>query len=242
MFINYAHRGASEYAPENTMTAFCLGLEMGANGIETDIQMTHDGVAVLFHDDNLKRVTGVDAKLGEKTLAQLELIDFGAHIRGAKYKGESIVTLSDFMKYFARRPLHLALELKGPGTERATIEAVEAAGCRARTILTSFEFGYLEIARRLDSGIALSYLTEQITPEVLDRLSAAGIGQICPRAGSFTKDDVAFAKSRGFSVRAWAVADETLMLSCLEAGVDGMTVNFPDRLSLKCSELGIKLL
>ena len=54
--INYAHRGASEYAPENTFSAFYLGLEMGADGIETDVRMTRDGKLVLFHDGVLDRV------------------------------------------------------------------------------------------------------------------------------------------------------------------------------------------
>ena len=57
-FISYAHRGASEYYPENTMTAFEKALEMGANGIETDVQRTKDGKLVLFHDTTLERVTG----------------------------------------------------------------------------------------------------------------------------------------------------------------------------------------
>ena len=53
MFTVYAHRGASEYAPENTLSSFYMGLSMGANGIETDVQRTKDGVAVLFHDYTL---------------------------------------------------------------------------------------------------------------------------------------------------------------------------------------------
>jgi hypothetical protein len=68
MFINYAHRGASEYAPENTLSSFFMGAAMGANGIETDIQLTKDGIPVLFHDDSLKRVTGVDALLSALSL------------------------------------------------------------------------------------------------------------------------------------------------------------------------------
>lgn len=55
--INYAHRGASEYAPENTLSSFYLGLLQGANGIETDVQRTKDGVLVLFHDPTIDRVT-----------------------------------------------------------------------------------------------------------------------------------------------------------------------------------------
>ncbi|MBS1484153.1 MAG: glycerophosphodiester phosphodiesterase, partial [Clostridium sp.] len=59
MFINYAHRGASAYAPENTLSAFYLGLEMGANGIETDIRRTKDGQLVLFHDATLEQAAGL---------------------------------------------------------------------------------------------------------------------------------------------------------------------------------------
>ena len=55
-FITYAHRGASEYCPENTLLSFYTGICMGANGIETDVQMTKDGVAVLFHDDTIERM------------------------------------------------------------------------------------------------------------------------------------------------------------------------------------------
>ena len=55
--INYAHRGGSDYAPENTLSSFYLGLLQGANGIETDVQKTRDGVLILFHDSTLDRVT-----------------------------------------------------------------------------------------------------------------------------------------------------------------------------------------
>ena len=62
-FIVYAHRGASEYCPENTLLSFYTGVYMGANGIETDVQRTKDGTLVLFHDANIKRMTGVDCEV-----------------------------------------------------------------------------------------------------------------------------------------------------------------------------------
>ena len=237
MFVNYAHRGASDYAPENTMSAFCLGIEMGANGIETDIQLTRDGVAVLFHDDSLARVTGVDRLLSDMSLAELDSIDFGVHICGEKYRGERIVTLSDFMRYFASRPLQLALELKGPMVEQITIDEVNQAGCRERTILTSFELDYLKQARKIDPDIALGYLTDDINDEVLNTLDSLKIRQICPRSDFVTREKTDYAKSRGFSVRAWGLANEQLMENCLAAGVDGMTVNFPDKLAERLKEL-----
>ena len=73
-FINYAHRGASQYAPENTFLSFYLGIHMGANGIETDIQLTKDGIPVLFHDDDLLRVTGHTGTIQDYTFEQLQQI------------------------------------------------------------------------------------------------------------------------------------------------------------------------
>ena len=70
-FVNYAHRGASEYAPENTLLSFYTGVYMGANGIETDVQMTRDGVLVLFHDDTILRLTGAEGSVADYTLEEL---------------------------------------------------------------------------------------------------------------------------------------------------------------------------
>ena len=66
-FINYAHRGASTYCPENTMLSFYTGVQMGANGIETDVQRTKDGILVLFHDDTITRVTGKEGSVADYT-------------------------------------------------------------------------------------------------------------------------------------------------------------------------------
>ena len=72
MFVNYAHRGASEYTPENTMLAFNLGIYMGANGIETDVQLTKDGIPVLFHDNTIIRMTGEEGSISDYTFDELQ--------------------------------------------------------------------------------------------------------------------------------------------------------------------------
>ena len=74
-FINYAHRGASTYCPENTMLSFYTGVQMGANGIETDVQRTKDGILVLFHDDLIKRVTGKEGSIADYTYEELRSFD-----------------------------------------------------------------------------------------------------------------------------------------------------------------------
>jgi glycerophosphoryl diester phosphodiesterase len=94
--INYAHRGASEYAPENTLSSFYLGMLQGANGIETDVQKTKDGALVLFHDDTLDRVSDSSGRLCEYTLAQLKDIKIYGNSTTRFY--DRIITLREFLE------------------------------------------------------------------------------------------------------------------------------------------------
>ena len=114
MFVVYAHRGASEYAPENTLSSFYLGIHMGANGIETDVRRTKDGVLVLFHDKNLERVIGCEGSVADNTYAEL----LQMRVRNVKTDTQDlIVTFEDFLRYFSFRDLHFAIELKDPDIE-----------------------------------------------------------------------------------------------------------------------------
>ena len=115
MFINYAHRGASEYAPENTFLAFNVGIFMGANGIETDVQVTKDGIAVLFHDDTLDRVTGQSGSIYDYTFEELQ----NFFVVKNEYR-DKIVKFDDFLKYFHFRDITFAIELKHIGNSVTT--------------------------------------------------------------------------------------------------------------------------
>ena len=95
-FINYAHRGASHYAPENTMMSFYLGMQMGANGIETDVHCSKDGVIVLFHDDDLSRVTGKVGAVSDFTWDELQ--ELNVH-KGNLF--DKIPSFEDFLQHFS---------------------------------------------------------------------------------------------------------------------------------------------
>jgi glycerophosphoryl diester phosphodiesterase len=92
-----AHRGASAYAPENTLAAFELAVRQGADAIELDAKLTADGQVVVFHDQTLERTTGVHGRVSEKTLAELRHLDAGSHFDIA-YKGEPIPTLDEVLE------------------------------------------------------------------------------------------------------------------------------------------------
>lgn len=227
--INYAHRGASEYYPENTLRSFCAGLDMHADGIETDIQRTKDGVLVLHHDDTLERIPHVSGSVKDYTYDELLRMDFGA-FKGARFAGERIVKLDTFLTHFANRGLTLALEIKQQGIEADCLAAVNEHACRREVIFTSFIWESVTALRALDPQIRLGYLTYAITEDVLDKLSKHGIQQVCPRVDLVTKESMALAQSRGFSVRFWGVKTIELMNRALALGGDGMTCNFPDKL------------
>ena len=230
-FVNYAHRGASEYMPENTMAAFRAGIEMGANGIETDIRRTADGVLVLFHDSSLERMTGVQKSVEELTYA--ELSELFAEKNGIKDK---IPTLEEFLSEFADEELTFAIELKGQGTEEAVAGLLRKYDLRKKCFVTSFNLGYIEKFKRIAPEFRVGYLTGSVDDGLLERLREIGADELCPRASEITPERVEAWHRAGFNVRAWGVGTEEAMRRVYDSGANGMTVNFPDKLTAYIAE------
>ena len=228
MFINYAHRGASEYAPENTMSAFYLGILQGANGIETDVRRTKDGVLVLFHDKNLLRVTGHEGAIADYNYRDLLQL----RIRNAKTNTEDIlVKLEDFLRYFAFRDLQFAIELKDADIESDVLALLERFEMKEKTVVTSFKFDYIKRFKSIAPSYRVGYLTDDFVDQKLADMKMIGGEQLCPKAESVTAEKTECWHRMGFSVRAWGVADTALMERVYACGADGMTVNFPDLLT-----------
>ncbi|MCR5041574.1 MAG: hypothetical protein K6C36_05660, partial [Clostridia bacterium] len=226
-FINYAHRGASAYAPENTMRAFRLGVALGANGIETDVRRTKDGVLVLFHDESLLRLTGADRKIAEFTCAELSEIRIPSPDGAVSDTVPKLTELLDFVK---EHPVFLALELKEDGLEADLLNAIGASGLKETCVVTSFQWEHLRNIKTIDPTQKVGLLTDTADGGVIRALKAIGAEQICPKASILSPELVRSLHGEGFSVRAWGVRDETMMKAAYDDGADGMTVNFPDKL------------
>ena len=225
-FVNYAHRGASEYLPENTMLSFYTGLYMDANGIETDIQRTKDGVLVLFHDSTLQRVTGEAGSVPDYTFEELQrfFVKKNGHC-------DKITKFEDFLQHFAFRDITFAIELKGAGVETDTADLLRKYDMAEKTVVTSFHYDYLENFRAHAPEFQIGWLVKEVTEETLAALKALGAEEICPLAETLTKEQVDAWHAAGLRVRAWGVGNEDIMRHAYTCGVDGMTVNFPDRLT-----------
>lgn len=226
--INYAHRGASEYAPENTLSSFYMGLSQGANGIETDVQKTKDGVLVLFHDGTLNRATDKTGKLSDYTFEELKSVKvYGNSVTGFY---DRIITLREFLEKFSAYDIQFAIELKGEGVEEETLAMIKEFGVFDRTTFTSFQFDYIKKIKEMDKSARVGWLNDNPGDEEIEKLLGISGEEMAPKAEVITVEMMAALRENGLGVRAWGVSNILLMKKMCAMNVDGMTVNFPDRL------------
>jgi len=128
--------------------------------------------------------------------------------------------------------VHIHTEIKGhsPGLSQQTVDLVRRHGLTAQVTITSFQRTPLEETRAYAPELPTGWLVPEITDAIVAHARAMRLTQLCPRANVLTPELVARLHAEGFVVRAWGVADEELMRRAVDAGVDGMTVNFPDKL------------
>ena len=228
-FIVYAHRGASAYVPENTKIAFEKALELNANGIELDLQKTKDGKIVIFHDDVIDNKSNGKGKISEYTYQELLNFDFGSWF-DSKYKNEKILLFEDFAKEFLNKDLTFAIELKVLGIENDTLDIINKYKTHDNIYITSFLYEALENTRKLNKDIKLSWLVSKINKENINKLLKIKGNQICPKAELVTQNDIELANRNGLSVRLWGIYNGEIMKKVYKFNIEGMTVNFPDKL------------
>jgi len=226
--INYAHRGASEYAPENTLSSFYLGLLQGANGIETDVRKTKDGVLVLFHDGTLDRVSDGSGEVADYTYEELKQVKIHGKVTTGFF--DRIVTLREFLDKFSAYDISFAIELKGADVEEETLAMVKEYGIMNKTTFTSFNFEYIKRIKEIDNTARVGWLTALTSDEAIEKILQIGGEEIAPKAEIITAELMRKWRNAGLGVRAWGVSNIELMEKACSLGVDGMTVNFPDKL------------
>ncbi|MFD2171513.1 glycerophosphodiester phosphodiesterase [Tumebacillus lipolyticus] len=230
--LNLAHRGASGYAPENTMAAFRLAKELQADGLELDVQITKDGVPVVIHDETLVRTTGAQGYVFQHTYEEICRLDAGGWF-DAKFQGEKIPRLEDVLR--THGDLLLNLELKNsyfrmPGLEEKTIELIRAYGLEQRVIVSSFHHGSMKAVHRLAKEIRTGLLYDCVLEDVIHYARAIGASALHPYYATVTSELLATAQAAGLMVNVWTVDDLAQMRACVQAGVDAVITNFPDRL------------
>jgi glycerophosphoryl diester phosphodiesterase len=225
-----AHRGASSYAPENTLAAFDLALQMGVRHIELDVALTSDSHTVVVHDDKVDRTTDGRGLVTSHTLAALRELDAGAWF-GAQFAGERIPLFEEVLaRYNGRAHIHTEIKGKSPSLSQRTADLIRKHGMERQVTVTSFQSVRLEEMRACAPELPMGWLVREVNDSIIAQAHAIGVTQLCPRADTVTPELVHRLHAEGFVARAWGVSTEELMQRAVEAGIDGMTVNFPDKL------------
>lgn len=234
-FINFAHRGASGYCPENTMVAFHKAVELGANGVETDVQMTRDGHLVLIHDETLQRTTGTAGFVKDFTLHELQQLDAGGWYQ-EEFQGERIPTLEQLLQLAKAHGIYLNLELKNglvqyPQLEERTAELVRQYGLADQVIISSFNHYSLVLMKRVAPEIATAVLYNEGLYEPWEYAKRIGAAALHPIRYAVTKEWVDEAKAAGVRYHPFTVNHEEEMKRMLAFGVSGIITDYPDKLA-----------
>ncbi len=216
-FSVVGHRGAAGLAPENTLAAIRAGMDVGADAVEVDVQVTADGVPILSHDDNLKRVAGVDVNVRRSRFSDLRRVSVG---------GEPIPSLEEALRFVDGR-VAVLVEVKHPEDTGRVVEVIRSVGARAWTALISFYDEAVREARRLDHALVTGLIYARPPGRIVDA-ARLGCRIVLPKYTLATPKAVTLAHRFRLTVVAWTVNDTGPVRRLVEAGVEAIASDRPD--------------
>ena len=229
------HRGASFDAPENTLAAFRLAFEQGADAVECDVYLTKDGKIAVLHDKDTKRVAGVDKKVVDQTLDELRALDVGRW-KDSKFTGEKIPTLTELLAVIPKGK-RLYIEVKcGPEIMTELKRVLGAAKLDPdQTPIISFSAAVVAAAKKELPALKAYWIVSVTSKKktwTVDELIAKGTeikadGLDLSHDPMITSDFVKKAEAAKLPVFVWTVNDPAVARAMLGAGVKAITTDRP---------------
>ncbi len=238
-FTVIAHRGASFYAPENTMSAFEIAHQMKADMIELDVLLSKDNVPVILHDSSLRGTTNGRGLAEDYTLEELKKLDAGLWF-SEKYSGEEIPTLEEVLRW-AKGKISLNIEIKTEavsdnykaGIEFYCIELVRKHEMEEHVVFSSFDFRSVMHLKNNAPEISTSMLYDKRWPfkknpmDLITMYGADGFNADWRRVNGREIDQI---KQNGYDIWVFTVNKEKTMKKLIRRGVTGIFTDRPDLL------------
>lgn len=229
----FAHRGASMYAPENTMPALELAVELGAEGVEIDIRLTKDQVPVLIHDDSVDRTTDGTGFVRDYTLEEIQALDAGSWF-SEKFAGTTIITLEDFLEWAKTNDLLLNIEFKidpknKKDFEQKVFDLVKKHDLLERTIISTFSVSSLQKMKELDLPFNRALLTSKDEGDLIDRVRELNLEGLHISHGILTEELMDEARKNDIEVRVYTVNESEDMKRVYAEQCDGIISDVPDQ-------------
>lgn len=251
-----AHRGASSLAPENTLAAFRRAIDDGADGIELDVRLAKDGVAVVFHDSSLKRIAGRNGRISLITSAELQAVDVGSWFNrqipkraDSSFKNEGIPTLLEtleFLKGF-RGLVYIELKCKGAeaeGLTSAVCEAIQDSPILPQLVVKSFKLQVIRLIKNSCPNVRTAALFAPKIKNILRkekhlvRLAyEAGADEISLHYSLATRKLMKKAARRDLRVTIWTANHPRWIKRAVKLGLNAIITDDPARLIAKRREL-----
>lgn len=231
----FAHRGASMHAPENTLEAFRLALEMGADGIELDITPSADGAPMVIHDPNLERTTNGKGDVRQLSAAEIQRYDAGVKF-GGKYSGVRVPTLREVFEAFGDRTRY-NLDMKtfydaDRPLVRTVLALIEEYKLASRVLVSSFSLDTLRWFTEETRTVRLGVLISQHTPHMLQedgRRWRIRYEAIHPNHTLVDETVMRRARQQRKKVAVWTVNDAERKRELAKLGVDVIITDDPVR-------------
>ncbi len=233
-----AHRGFSYVAPENTVVAYRMAWEIGADAAETDVYLTRDNQIVAIHDETTKRTCGVDLDIKSSTYDALRDLDAGRW-KDPKFAGEPIPRLQDILATLPPgKPLYVEIKC-GPEMLPALETALDESGKRSQVILIGFELETVAAAKKRMPDRPAFWLcetrenkeTKEKYPHDLawiEQVRAHGLDGLDVEYGGVTREFADAVHKAGLKLTVWTVNDPAVAARMRELGADGLTTDRPD--------------
>lgn len=226
----WAHRGASHKYIENTIPAFKQAIADQADGVELDVQRTKDGKLVVFHDENLKRLTGLDQFLWQITWEELRDLDLHS------LNGEANVPLlKEVLALMKETDLRVNIELKNslcfyPGMEAEVLALVQEMDMIDQVLFSSFNHESMHLMSKLAGPETCALLTSDIHHEPWQYAQKVGVKAIHPMVNSLQQTNyVEECHCHGLKVNVWTADEEAYINAALLSGVDAIMTNKPEK-------------
>lgn len=233
--INFAHRGASKYYPENTILAIKEGIKTKATGLEIDVHKSKDNKLVVIHDEDIERTFIGKGLVKDYTLQELK--SFKCRNKNFEDNLECrIPTLEEVLELVKESNIILNIELKTDeihydGIERDVIDLVNKYNLKNRIILSSFNHESIRICREIDSKIKTGLLYSKPIEDVVNYAKSFGANAIHPDIRLVSEGLIREAKKNNIEVNIYTVNSSILMRRLIAAEVSGVFTDYPDLLS-----------
>ena len=228
----FAHRGLALEAPENTMLAFAKAIAAGATYIETDVHASLDGVAVVCHDPDLRRLAGRDVKVEQLTFSELSRIDLGF--------GQGFCSLREALDAFPETRFNI--DMKAGAAVQPATRAIRDLRAEDRVLVTSFSEARRRAAADALPGVASSASASRFARALLSAKLARPLAtaralrglvavQVPERALGLrvtTERMIERLHDAGVEVHVWTINSPTRMAELLDMGVDGIVTDRAD--------------